>query len=776
VNSVSGLPEDFETRARANFEKLREPEVTFEQYLGFMKEEFLRLQALERNPEFRYWRGAQAGSRDVSHVVSSPCGNGDFEGGLDLVQWQGADGAWSGTSAPDPANFTASIPQGTGAISLSGSHQTWVGAGQDPTLQAHGITLHTTGPDPIVGTPSAGAVRIGNAVSGAKSELLAKSFVVTPAERTIRFWWAVVLQDPGTSHTVNQKPFFLVQVTDASGVVLPGLVNLDGNGNGKVIANASNPFFQTVPGMSPGNQIVYHDWSCSQIDLSGQVGNVVTVEFITADCQLGAHYGYAYIDNFCGDCANSPTGSIGFDAANSSHCGPGHLAFTYSLPTLHSASGTTTGTVTITLALYQNGVLVTTLTSPVLSSGSGYSFPIAPTAITGINTSLGFDWVATAHFAIQGFSNLPPMTVGAAPDGQVSGQNNDYAITCANKWCCPGHSLLTNGDFEQGNAGFTSQYVFQPATTLGATTPGSYNIVTAAQALSISPQWVAHDHFACVGGSGTSKFMVVNGRTCQSGHATIWAETVSVSSNREYRFCANVKHLKQCSFDVLPKLDIRFASGTTVLQSNLTQTVVNTAAGACDWQLISGIVAIPAGVTSVTIEIVLDETGVGDGNDLALDDISFQLKAPTNPNYTLVNLSEVNIGSGQYTVTATPPALPSGYGSWWHVCEIDAAGNPVANTEVVNPSQWWGTNPNEFIGYNGTSTLTSNPNPGAFHLAKRYRITYGVWSDCTAWAQGSWILQENASLQKVDFHATEMPLVSLDGRETHATGSAPKAR
>src|SRR5207253_6954993 len=47
-----------------------------------------------------------------------------------------------------------------------------------------------------------------------------------------------------------------------------------------------------------------------------------------------------------------------------------------------------------------------------------------------LNPSLaGFDFVATGAFAI-GNTTLAPMTVGAAPDGVVPGQNNDYQVAC----------------------------------------------------------------------------------------------------------------------------------------------------------------------------------------------------------------------------------------------------------------------------------------------------------------------------------------------------------
>jgi hypothetical protein len=86
----------------------------------------------------------------------------------------------------------------------------------------------------------------------------------------------------------------------------------------------------------------------AEIDLSGQVGKTVTVQFLTEDCALGGHYGYAYVDNFCGLCDDPSSGSIKFAQAASTNCGPGKLCFDYTLRT----AGNQTGTIQATLAIY----------------------------------------------------------------------------------------------------------------------------------------------------------------------------------------------------------------------------------------------------------------------------------------------------------------------------------------------------------------------------------------------------------------------------------------
>jgi hypothetical protein len=423
VASSNRLPKDIEQRAKERFSKIANPETTFEVFLEIEKQENQRQAQLERDPSLRYQPGLPS---------MTPCGNGDFDITLDPAEWQGAHGKVPLNASQPFAIFTPGLfPGAINATDSSGAgtaHQTWV--------------ANASGADPLVGIPltaqgSPGAVRIGNAVNLYGCELLSKTFVVTAAKSLIKFWYAVVLQNP-EGHPPAEQPFFWVRVTDtASDTVIPGAVNL-GNGSDKLVADKTNPFFKTQIGTPPGyvpedlnTTIVYKDWTCAQINLSSHIGKKVTIEFVTADCGYGGHWGYAYVDNFCGTCAGSPEGTITFDAETSSNCGEGKLCFDYTLPKVTTtAGGTQTGSITITLDIYQNGILLTKMSSPTLTSGSKHCFNVKPSSIPAIDTSLGgFDFVATGAFTI-GSTILAPMTVGAAPDGRVPGPNNDYQIQC----------------------------------------------------------------------------------------------------------------------------------------------------------------------------------------------------------------------------------------------------------------------------------------------------------------------------------------------------------
>jgi hypothetical protein len=434
-NLAAKLPADFEEQAKRRFEKLDLKEIDFSQYLEFERAEFFRQDALKRDPSSLYV---------PTLGTMTQCGNGDFEEGMiDPSQWQGGYGPLNDLMSSSPGNInfgnlTAGLYPGLINLGISlpltysgQSHQTWVSAGPDPYLSSLSpvVILPQTAPG------SASAARIGNRVTGAGCELLSKTFLVSAANRLMTFWYAMVLQNPDDGqHSQLAKPYFMVRVTQGSTVV-PGAVNFAG---GNILtSDAANPFFQYAPDpVAPGQFIVYKDWAAAQIDLSSlAIGSQVTIEFVTADCWHTGHYGYAYIDRLCGTTKGSPEGSLSYDCEGSSHCGPGKICFDYELPHATDPKGNTiTGDVIVTLDILQNGIVLTTLTSPLLTSGTSYCFDVTPSALPGIDLTLGgFDFAATGTFSITSGSvttNLGHIKAGTAPDGVMPGQNNDYQIAC----------------------------------------------------------------------------------------------------------------------------------------------------------------------------------------------------------------------------------------------------------------------------------------------------------------------------------------------------------
>lgn len=328
--------------------------------------------------------------------------------------------------------------------------------------------------------------------------------------------------------------------------------------------------------------------------------------------------------------------------------------------------------------------------------------------------------------------------------------------------CCPNSlNLIQNTNFNKNistNPGFTSQYKPINSTSKSPLNPGEYAILNPGDAKAICRNWDVKDHSTCLT-NGAGNFLVVNGKTGQpNSKKVIWEQTLNgLKGGAEYKFCANFKNLSQCCFDVKPKIDIKFSITGFDL---LNQTINVTSANNCGWvELTKNINTGGISPINLKIQIILDESGNGDGNDLAIDDIALVEMRPLDSIFNTFNLSTtvINNSNGDYNITAFPMnSLPNGNGFSWSVCEIDALDsnndgkydkydldndgvifecNSATCTLMSNPSQWWTTS-TSFPGYNGTCNLdiANYPNTGVFKKDKMYLIGRGTFSPCNAYS------------------------------------------
>jgi hypothetical protein len=691
------FPPTFEQDVLTEYNALAQKEISYDKFLVHKRTAFIEQSNITAGLAALY-NGCTNGN--------TVCGNGDFESGLNTAEWSGAYGSISsGAPNANPATMTAGFSALNLALNDFNAHHTLVTAGNDPIT---GISMVAPG-------GSTRALRLGNSAPGYGTELISKRITITAGQTSLSFTYAAVLQLADISgHNTDQQPTFRVRVVDcATGLELPNVCNL-GNNSNQISPNISNPFFTSI--QYGGETLMYTPWMCAQLNLSAHIGKTVTIQFITEDCSWGGHFGYAYLDNFC-TATNCSSGSLA--VRSNTDCGPGQICVGYTLPQSNGQSGT----VQLALNLYQNGVLLQTINGPTLGSGSSYCFSVNPAAITGINDNLaGYDFTVTGNFAINGFT-LAPITVGNPPTGQVNGQNNDALIYCITQ-CCPGRNLIKNPGFELGNQQFSTAYTYQPLIAANSVSTGRYNVMTSAQGLTVSPTWNVN----C---PSNGRHLYVNGATGLLTTKIVWQQIITVNSGKFYKFCVDMKNLPQCGFDVKPKVTVKFS----VPGFDINNQVINVPAGACNWQSVNQVVSIPAGTTSLTITIILDETGIGDGNDLALDNLTLVEIPQVAQSEVLFNVNFVNVTATTFGLSATPVAWPLGRGCgyYWEVQEVTGANNDIVpGTAVYNPSQWWGLYPNTFTGYNGTNVLVGN-NAGVFNINKKYRIVYGRWCTCEAW-------------------------------------------
>lgn len=87
-------------------------------------------------------------------------------------------------------------------------------------------------------------------------------------------------------------------------------------------------------------------------------------------------------------------------------------------------------------------------------------------------------------------------------------------------------NLFVNGDFEAGNSGFSSDYVF----TSSNSSEGQYTVSSMPSSFN-GAFFNIGDHT-----SGTGKYMVINGAT--SGSPAVWRQTAGILPNTTYYFSA----------------------------------------------------------------------------------------------------------------------------------------------------------------------------------------------------------------------------------------------
>ncbi|MBK5284965.1 MAG: PKD domain-containing protein, partial [Bacteroidia bacterium] len=217
--------------------------------------------------------------------------------------------------------------------------------------------------------------RLGNSSTGAQTEQLVYPLVVDSNNALFVYRYAVVLQDP--SHTPAEQPNFRIRVLDSLGVVIDPVCGQ------YFVQSAAN-----IPGFQSCGTTRWKDWTTVGVNLSSYIGQTIRLEFTTADCSQGGHFGYAYLDCYCIPMAISTefcpganqvilTAPVGFT---------GYLWSTGDTTPVTTVNNPTIGQqVTCTLTTVQNCslVLTTTLQSTIIS-------PAFTSLAIPCNTSLQF--------------------------------------------------------------------------------------------------------------------------------------------------------------------------------------------------------------------------------------------------------------------------------------------------------------------------------------------------------------------------------------------------
>jgi gliding motility-associated-like protein len=215
--------------------------------------------------------------------------NIDFELG-DFTNWTSFIGGVSGVNGNNIITVTSSPP-------TNGRHEVF--------------PMQTNKVDPYGGFPlrapnsSEFAVKLGNDFVGRQAERI-RYVINVPSNNpdySITFQYAVVLENPdlqstGVPHEDHQQPRLTAKFYN------PRTNEYIPCGSFTYVASQVN----TIPGFyespilggphsnPPGARIWYKPWSTVYVNLSDYQGETLFLEFTTADCTLGGHFGYAYVD------------------------------------------------------------------------------------------------------------------------------------------------------------------------------------------------------------------------------------------------------------------------------------------------------------------------------------------------------------------------------------------------------------------------------------------------------------------------------------------------
>jgi hypothetical protein len=204
-------------------------------------------------------------------------------------------------------------------------------------------------------------------------------------------------------------------------------------------------------------------------------------------------------------------------------------------------------------------------------------------------------------------------------------------------------NLIVNGNFENGNTGFLSNYSYVTGYR-GCWNEGTYSVVN--DAYQVHPNWTAaYDHTL---GNSSGHYFVGNGSSDTS--KVVWETTTPIDvteAGTAYRFEAYVSTLVGVSGDG-PSLTFQVGNGTqwTDLGSTIT---FNNGAGVGVWDLsfADGVFNSPG---DYYIRLMNAQSAAG-GNDFGLDDLYFGFTT-NSPSY------QNNIGVDNTPVTITTEPVP----------------------------------------------------------------------------------------------------------------------
>lgn len=204
-------------------------------------------------------------------------------------------------------------------------------------------------------------------------------------------------------------------------------------------------------------------------------------------------------------------------------------------------------------------------------------------------------------------------TVGTFYDTLQAGNGCDSIIT-TNVTLFNPTELVQNGDFESGNTGFSSDYTYNSAPV-----PYSNDLDEEEYYVGTNPSAIHQCFAACADHtSGSGNMMIING--APTANVEVWKQTVSVQQNKYYAFSAWINNV---TCGVGYNAVLQFSIGGVLIGDTIESD-----SALCSWKQFYQVWNSGSNM-SVEISIVNQNTDAN-GNDFALDDISFKEICPSD--------------------------------------------------------------------------------------------------------------------------------------------------
>jgi len=172
-----------------------------------------------------------------------------------------------------------------------------------------------------------------------------------------------------------------------------------------------------------------------------------------------------------------------------------------------------------------------------------------------------------------------------------------------------GVNLVTNGNFESGNTGFTSSYSYQTPNG-GMTLWNAATYTVAADPHSVHSNFSSCPDHTTGGATPIGQQMIINGAS--TANVSIWGQNVTVTPNTTYQFTYWVQSVTGSNPSQLQLYVNNVSAGPTYTADAAT----------CSWKKF--VYNWNSGSNTTAQLSLVNQNINGDGNDFALDDIDFE--------------------------------------------------------------------------------------------------------------------------------------------------------